>query len=290
MIKSIHIVNYESSFNNGILTKFAERMKSHLGMLGYTTVTISDKPNPKADINHHINYLPYKHNKKYKGVDTLMVTHFLGVQSKLEALKSGLETANGVCMSSQMKQELIEAGMPEEKLSVILPAHDVIPRRHQIVAILTNVYPDGCKRAEMLTELAKTLDNDKWAFRIMGSGWEDILIPLVADGLQVDYFPKFDPTIHKQILDSSDYCLYFGKDEGSMGILDAAQAGLKTISTPQGFHLDIGLDYYFDTQEELNEIFNKLNKNPVENWGWEEYCQKHLDLWKTLLNTSPKKK
>lgn len=278
----IHIVNYEASFNNGILTKFADRMKAHFGMLGIP-VTVSDKPDPKADINHHINYLPYKHNPKYKGIDTLMVTHFLGVQSKLDALKMGLETAHGICMSQDLKDEIVEAGIPKDKLSVILPAHDVTPRRHQIVAILTNVYPDGCKRAEMLTELAKTIDHDKWAFRIMGKDWHDILVPLVADGLQVDYFADFDPKIHKEILDSSDYCLYFGKDEGSMAILDAKQAGLKIITTNQGFHKDIGVDYPFDTQEELNEIFRKLSENPVEEWTWERYCQRHLDLWKSLL-------
>jgi len=280
---SVHIVNYEASFNNGILTKFSERMKAHLGMLG-VPATISDKPDTKADINHHVNYLPYKHNPKYKGVDTLMVTHFLGVQSKLEALREGLKTAHGVCMSSQMKDELVNSGMPEDTLSIILPAHDVIPRRHQVVCILTNVYPDGCKREEMFTALFKTLDPNKWAFRIMGSGWHDILVPLVAEGLQVDYFANFDKDIHKQILDSSDYCLYFGQDEGSMAILDAAQAGLKTISTPQGFHLDIGLDYEFNTQEELEDIFRGLNHNPVERWGWEPYVKAHLTLWEKLCS------
>lgn len=275
----IELVNYEAGFNNGILTKFAVKMHEELTKLGHE-VRVTNHPIGGMDITHHINYLPYVN---MGGVNTLMVTHFLGVQKKLDALKKGLETAHGICMSEDMKKELVEAGMPEEKLSVILPAHDGKPRRHQVVAILTNVYPDGCKRAEMFSELAKTLDNNKWAFRIMGSGWEDILTDLVAKGLQCDYFHQFDADTHQKILESSDYCLYFGKDEGSMAILDAKNAGLKLITTNQGFHKDIGVDYPFDTQEELNKIFAKLSVNPVEGWTWKKYADEHIKLWEKLL-------
>jgi len=134
----------------------------------------------------------------------------------------------------------------------------------------------------MFTELAKTLNNDEWAFRIMGTGWQDILVPLVANGLQVDYFPEFSYDIHGEILDSSDYALYFGNDEGSMGLLDAKNAGLKLIGTNQGFNKDIGIDYPFDTQEELNAIFKNLNQNPVKDWTWKKHVEEHKNIWKNL--------
>ena len=117
----------------------------------------------------------------------------------------------------------------------------------------------------------------------MGSGWSEILVPLVADGLQVDYFHNFDADIHQKILESSDYALYFGNDEGSMGLLDAANAGLKTIGTKQGFHIDMPLDYYFDTQEELNNLFAKLNPNPVKDWTWVKHAEEHVKIWQKLL-------
>lgn len=280
----VHIINWEQAFNDGILSKFARKMVDELEKVEGIEVTHGNYPNPEADVNHHINYLPYKHTGTK---NTLMVTH-IWEGYKLDSLREDLDGSPdaadlGICMSTDMRDSLIKWGLDEKKLPVILPAHDGIPRRHQIVAILTNVYPDGCKRAEMFTELAKTLDNNKWAFRIMGSGWEDILVPLVAKGLQCDYFPQFEPENHKLILESSDYCLYFGKDEGSMAILDAKNAGLKLITTNQGFHKDIDIDYPFDTQEELNEIFAKLSVNPVEGWTWKKYVQEHIDLWQKLL-------
>lgn len=283
----VHLVNYEEPRFNGILSKFAYKMKDELEKAKGVKVTVSNKPDPKADINHHINYASYQ---PVKGLNTLMVTH-IDTPIKIKNLKKGMETADmGICMSDDTKDKLINMGFDENKLTTVLPAHDGLPRRYQIVAILTNVYPDGCKRAEMLTELAKTLDNNQWAFRIMGSGWEEILTDLVAKGLQVDYFPAFDYDVHKQILDSSDYCLYFGMDEGSMGLLDAKNAGLKLIAPNTGFNIDIGIDYPFETQEELNEIFAKLNYNPVARWTWELYCQQHLDIFKKLYNERSEKK
>lgn len=275
----IHLVNYELGRYNGILSKFANRMRDELEKVKGVKVTISNTPDPKADINHHINYASYKH---VKGLNTLMVTH-IDTPIKIKNLQKGMETADmGICMSDDTKDKLINIGFDENKLVTILPAHDGTPRRMQVVSILTNVYPDGCKRTEMFTELAKTLDNNQWAFRIMGSGWEDILTDLVAKGLQCDYFPTFDTSVHKQILDSSDYSLYFGMDEGSMGLLDAKNAGLKLIAPNTGFNIDIGIDYTFETQEELNEIFAKLNYNPVKDWTWAGYVAEHLKIWKFL--------
>jgi len=276
----IHLVNYEASFNNGILSKFSNKLEEELKKIEDIEVSVSNKPNPKADINHHINYLPYKHTDTK---NTLMITH-IWEGYKLDSLKKSMETADiGICMSKDVKDNLVKWGIPEENLKVALPAHDGNPRRHQVVAILTNVYPDGCKKAEMFTELARTLDNNSWAFRIMGSGWEDILVPLVAKGLQVDYFADFNYEVHKQILETSDYSLYFGNDEGSMGILDSANAGLKLIATNQGFHKEIGIDYPFETQEELNAVFAGLNNNRVKDWTWYMYARNHVSIWRKLL-------
>lgn len=278
-VLAVHLVNWEKGSNNGILSKYANKMYEELCKWDDIAISIGGRPREDVDINHHINYLPYKANNTK---NTLMVTH-IWEGYKLNALKEGMKTADyGICMSGETQETLVKWGLDKEKLPVILPAHDGKPRRHQVVAILTNVYPDGCKRAEMFTELAKTLNNNEWAFRIMGKGWEDILVPLVANGLQVDYFPEFNYDTHNQILDSSDYCLYFGKDEGSMAVLDAKNAGLKIISTNQGFHKEIGIDYIFDTEEELNAIFKGLNQNPVKDWTWKKYCDEHVKLWKTL--------
>lgn len=277
---NVHIVNYEEGFNNGILSKFAKKLYEEAGRAKDILVTIGNKSREDVDINHHVNYLPYKPNKTK---NTLMVTH-IWEGYKLDSLKKSMETADyGICMSKDMQEQLVKWGLDKKKLPIILPAHDGLTRRHQVVAIVSNVYPDGCKREGMFTELVKTLDKNEWAFRIMGSGWEEILVPLVAEGLQVDYFPEFNYEIHKQLLDSADYSLYFGNDEGSMGILDSKQAGLKLIATNQGFHKEIGIDYPFETQDELNAIFARLNTNPVKDWTWKKYADEHIKLWRKLV-------
>lgn len=280
----IHIVNYEEGFNDGILSKFARKLVANLKTEGFD-VSIGNNPDPEADVNHHINYLPYRCQKSLNSINTLMVTH-IWEGYKLDALRVAMGTADaGICMSEDTKDELVKWGLDGAKLPIILPAHDGVPRRHQIVSILTNVYPDGCKREQMFVDLVKTLDHNKWAFRIMGTGWHDILAPLVAEGLQVDYFAEFNAENHKMILESSDYNLYFGEDEGSMGVLDAKNAGLKIIAPNVGFHKEIGVDYPFKDQESLNKVFKKLSKNPVEKWTWAKYAKEHIKIWQKLLSS-----
>jgi len=139
----------------------------------------------------------------------------------------------------------------------------------------------------MFVELVNSIkDKSRFAFRIMGKDWHDILKPLVEQGLQVDYFSEFDYDTHKLILDSSDYSLYLGIDDGSMGILDSAQAGLKLIAPNVGYHQEIGIDFPFNNQEGLNEIFKNLTDDRVADWTWENYVKKHLSIWKKIYDTT----
>jgi len=55
---------------------------------------------------------------------------------------------------------------------------------------------------------------------------------------EVEYHENFDYEVYKELIPTLDYYLYVGKDEGQMGFIDALAAGIPTIVTPQGFHLD----------------------------------------------------
>ena len=269
---SVHIVNYEEPRFNGILSKYAYKMKEELEKLK-VKVTVSNQPE-KADINHHINYRSYKPSG---GIDTLMVTH-ITTEDKMDSIKSGMKTAKlGICFSKETEDQLKKEGI--KKLTTILPAHDGYPRRPRRILISTNVYPDGCKREGMFYELLKNIDLEKFHFYIIGSGWN-------MDGLSanISYLPQFEKDQYEYMLNVCDYSLYFGKDEGSMGILDAKNVGMQVICPNTGFHKEIGIDMPFDTQDELEEIFKKLAINPVEGWTWESYTKQHLKLWKKLLS------
>lgn len=277
----ICLVNYEEGITkDGILTKFAVEMNKVLLELGHESY-IRSTPDPEADINHHINYLPYQH---VDTINTLMITHLLDNKEKMKALKKHMTTADmGICMSKDM---MLSLPFAQEKLSYVLPAHSNEPRRPIVIGILTKVYPDGCKREWMLEELCKVIDKSRFAFRVMGQGWMPVLEKLQAEGVQIDYVPDFNKEIHKLILDSSDYYLYFGLDEGSMATVEAINAGLKVITTPVGFHKEMLLDHSFTTQEELNNIFlKKLDRNPVKKLTWENYTKAHLKIWKKLHET-----
>jgi hypothetical protein len=266
----VNLVNYEMTFNNGILTKFANKMKEHLDLLGVET-TISPIPDTSADINHHINYLPYKPNST---LNTLMITHIFDGY-KLDRVRENMETADiGICMSDDTRDWLIEKGLDKDKLKVILPAHDQLPRRKKKVLIVTNVYPDGCKREEMFYSIPR---NDEFEFTIMGKGWK-----------QAQY-PEFNLEIYKEILPKHDYLLYFGKDEGAMSVVDAKQVGLAVIAPLTGFHKELDIDYPFDTQDDLNGIFKRLAHNPVSEWTWANYALNHKTLWENIVSSTKKK-
>ncbi len=281
----INIINYERDFNDGILTKYANKMHEELVKLGYDA-KVDNMPDPEYDINHHINYL----SGVNAGGDTLMVTHFTGDQGmpserKLNVLRDRVKNGVGICFSQSMMDYLIKQDIPADKLAYVLPAHDGLKRRPIVIAILTKAYPDGRKREEMVLELAKVIDKEKFAFRIMGTGWRPIVEDMMKVGFgNIEYFEDFDLEVHKAILDSSDYLLYTGdEDEGAMSILDAAQAGLKIIAPLNGFHHEIGIEYPFKTQEELNAIFAKLSINTVEGWTWSKYVTEHIKIWEKIL-------
>ena len=89
-----------------------------------------------------------------------------------------------------------------------------------------------------------------------------------------------------------DYYLYMGWDEGSMGTLDALAAGVKTIVTPQGFHLDLpgGITHSFHDGRELVEVFRSIAADrqqridSVKDLTWTEYARKHAIVWRALLD------
>lgn len=274
----IALVNYEMALGiDGILSKYAYKMDQHFKMLGHQSSVVS-APITGVDINHHINYFSYVHEPTTK--NSLMVTHITD-DAKMYSIAKGMGTADiGICYSSETEQQLKKEGV--KRLTTVLPAHDALPRRPIVVAILTNVYPNGCKREWMFTELLSHLDLDQYVFLIMGRGWEPVIKTLEHTGLQAEVHTQFDPTAHKKILDLADYCVYFGEDEGSMGILDATYHRIPTIAPNTGFHKEIGITHPFKDQTELNAIFKAMVKTSVDDWTWEKYAKSHIDLWKKL--------
>jgi hypothetical protein len=279
----INLVNYEAAMGiDGILTKYCRSMQRELAALG-TDCRVAPTPDPQADVNHHVNYLQYRHPAQRSGIDTLMITHFTqGTDDKLRFIQDAMRTADcGICFSSTMVRYLQQHGVPH--LDHVLPAHDNIPPRPKVIALLTKVYPDGRKREWMVAELAKTLDKSRFNFLVMGDGWQPTLAPLAQQGFRISFQKEFDAELHQKILNSADFVLYTG-DEDCMpqSIIDATQAGVRTIAPRHEWQQDLAVDHSFTTQDELNAIFATLARNPVADWTWKTYSERHLAIWRAL--------
>lgn len=287
-IKYVRLVCRDAGW---ILSKFANRMKEYLQLKG-VRAEIGDGVDPNADINHHIAFHIYEPVKDC--ADTLMITHVDSL-NKINLLKHQLQIARmGICMSRETMSMLSEYGVPREKLCYINPAQDGVIKPQKYTLGITHknyIEIDGRKRPDALLDICKAIDPLYFKFKIMGSGWDDIVGKMRKEGFEVEYYEEFDYDIYTNLIPSLDYYLYWGFDEGSMGYLDAMRAGIGTIVTPQGYHLDIkdGITYpcrviadFVDVLLELQDQ-RKRRVDSVKEWTWSKYVDKHLEVWKYLL-------
>ncbi len=284
----VRIVCYEDT-SGWILGKFALRLRDELTVLGHQ-VDIAKKPDSSADINHHIIY--YDYDGRVNGLDTVMITHIDNVE-KLNKIKYQLNNAPlGICMSQATVNQLQFSGVPRSRLAYINPAHDsVIKPRKLSVGILSKTHADGRKKENELLELAAKISGHDFKFVIMGTGWSAVVNQLTLMGFEVEYYDVFDYVKYTSIVPHLDYFLYYSFDEGSMAFLDALSAGVKTIVSPQGYHLDAENGIVYPVRE-ICDIVNSLKAESVQrnklvsavaDWTWINYAKKHIDIWNSLL-------
>lgn len=290
-IHHVHLIHEDKGW---ILEKFAMRMKTELEKQGYYC-TIDNMADPLADINHHVIYASCQPAGSCNEIDyneTFMITH-IDSFNKVEFLKHQLKKAKmGICMSRETMERLASYGVPREKLCYINPAQDgVIKPKKYVLGITHKTHNDHRKNVNILVDLCKELNPDYFMFKIMGSGWDNIVSAIRDMGFQTDYYNEFDYEEYTKLMPTLDYYLFWGFDEGSMGYLDALRAGVETIVTPQGYHLDVkdGISYACRTTEDFIEVLLNLQQKrcrlvkSVEEWTWGNYVNKHIEVWNYLL-------
>lgn len=200
-------------------------------------------------------------------------------------------------MSRETMEKLTAYGIPRERLCYVNPAQDgIIKPKKYVLGITHRIYEDHRKIVNILVDLCRSIDPDYFTFKIMGSGWDDIVTSVRKLGFQVDYYDEFDYKEYGRLMPSLDYYLFWGFDEGSMGFLDALQAGVGTIVTPQGYHLDVkdGITYACRTLNDFRDVLLELQKKrekivrSVSGWTWKNYVDKHLEIWNYLLGNEEK--
>ena len=113
-------------------------------------------------------------------------------------------------------------------------------------------------------------------------------------GFEVEYYPKFDYEIYTNLMSTFDYFLFWGFDEGTMGYLDAVAAGVETLVTPQGYHLDVkdGITFPCRTINDFIDVLLQKQEErhkriqAVKEWTWENYVDKHLKIWNYILGNN----
>ncbi|MDL1948428.1 glycosyltransferase family 4 protein [Acidobacteria bacterium ACD] len=285
-------------------------MVEHLPEFG-VEVDVGEAPAESVDVNHWLTYSEpwtsafpapgyYSRNgpPSRRAKATSLVTH-IDDPLKLAALKESLDRAVdlGICMSTDTLGQLVRSGIDPSKLCYVLPAHDsaVAPRR-LVVGITSRLYPDGRKREDLIVAMAAKVDLSEFEFRIFGRGWERVVPLLEGAGATVRYEPgstdmDVDYRTTLEAIPGFDFYLYTGFDEGSMGTLDALAAGVETITTPQGFHLDIdgGITHPFSNAAELIAVFEAIGRerrrrvNGVRELTWRTYARRHAEIWRRLV-------
>lgn len=293
----IRIVCMDDSW---ILGKFARKLQEELCRLGQD-VDIAEEEDPLADVNHYVYYGDLKRVCKNRHtVRTSMVTH-VDCFMKKDMIK--FQTQNHVtciCMSSEMLNRLSSWGIARNRLCYVNPAHDEEIKPRKIVLGITNRCYHGMdfrKRDDLIVEVCKQIDPQLFKLKIMGAGWDEIVLQIEKLGFTVDYYAEFDREIYKKLMPSLDYWIYYGFDEGAMGYLDALASGVKTICTPQGYHLDTkcGLTHPCSTIEDFVKTLKQIQEekreiiDAVKDWTWSNYAKKHLEIWQYLTGIKPLK-
>lgn len=277
-----------------ILGKMASKLADELAATGIDA-DVSDVPLATADINHYV--LFYQLVSKPITKTTVGVTHVDDFR-KLGVLRRQMTDVDAaICLSHSTSDQLVMAGISRDRVCVVPPAHDGSAKiRRTRIAIATRVYDDGRKREKLLMQLARRMRLDEFHFDICGDGWEPTIVDLRTAGATVSYSPgtgdhraNYDEI--QNMLASADFYLYLGMDEGSLGTLDALAAGVPTITTPQGFHLDIpgAIAYPVTDLEDLVSVFSSLalerraRAGAVSGLTWRHAAEQHAAIWRRIL-------
>jgi hypothetical protein len=278
-----------------IIEKMARELCAALQGLG-----IEAAVTPQSSAASTVNHFTIFHyvDPKPGTLNTVGITHIddaLKIDMVRKQLASGVRA--GICMSSMSVDQLVGYGLDRKQLTFAMPARDnAISPRRIVIGITSQNQSDGRKRGWMLCRLAKDLALNDFEFQIFGRGWNRVASCLKKAGATVKVKEPSDNyrTDYGEIkshVPYFDYYFYSGLDEGSLGTLDALAAGVKTIVTNQGFHLDLvnGVTHGFWDYDELRDIFREImreRRRRIEigqSLTWERYARRHLDIWLSLL-------
>jgi hypothetical protein len=277
-----------------VIEKMTRRLADEICALG-SAAEVAVAASSGADINHFMAFMQIP--PEVPPHSTVSITHVDDSVRFRHALIAAKTAELAICMSSWTVKQLVDGGGDRAKLCFVLPALDegLLPRRI-VIGLTTKLYKDGRKREKLLVRLSREMDLSDFHFDIFGTGWDNVVPHLRQAGalvtLAVDSGDdQADYQRMRERIPHFDYYLYMGLDEGSLGTLDALAAGVKTIVTPHGFHVDLphGITHPFREYGELRAVFESIREErnvrvrAVECLTWRKYAERHLSIWEAML-------
>jgi len=290
----ILLVDHERAVGiSGIISQIALNLYKALSEIEFVEVDLRTRPSTGYDVIHHFIYTMAAPTTAC--ATTAMVTH-VDSRSKLVKVKSLLNNEVGAICMSQHTKEFINFELNNlwaDNLHVVSPIPMIGEIKRKIrLAYVSNSYSDGRKRESLLIEFLTKVDPEWLQISLMGIGLEAVHEALFDNSIETVYTNYFDITKYNELLRSCDYFIYLGLDEGAISILDAVAAGVKVITTNQGFHREIKssrvnfVESADDFRNILNgEISEKIAQRNGSRYGqWNNFALQHLQIWRRMLD------
>ena len=287
------LVDHERAVGiSGIVSQIALNLQRALSEFECVEADLGTRPSTGYDVIHHFIYTMAAPTTA--PATTTMITH-VDSQSKMVKIKSLLSSeVSAICMS-QHTREFINSELGNlfsDNLHCVSPIPMIGDIKRKIrLAYVSNSYSDGRKRENVLIEFLTRVDPEWMQVSLMGFGLDDIHKELLENFIESDYTNYFDIAKYHELLKSADYFIYLGLDEGAISILDAVAAGVKVITTNQGFHREIRNSRvnFVETAEDFCkimdlEISEKKSQRHVSRYGqWNEFASQHIQIWRSIL-------
>jgi hypothetical protein len=235
------------------------------------SVTFGTEDDGSAEIQYYINYSA--RSRRVSPVEIAFFTHSeINETARRRYFDTAAEVDHCVCMSAKYAQELIEHGIPEEKISIIAPGVDLDAFRPKVrVGVIGRTYHTG-RKGEALVAQVKDVPGIEWCFT--GSGWPEPSIQ-VPDGSMPDFYNSLDYVLIP--------ALYEG---GPMSVLEGLACGVPIIASDVGWvneypHQAFENGNAASLRKVLEDAVAERNalREAVKDVSWDSWANAHEEIF-----------
>ena len=270
MAKRVHIKIADRGW---ILEKCAREIADRSAGVSFGT-----EPDPSADLQYYINYSA--RSRRVSAVEVAFFTHSeFDENARRRYFEAARQVDHCVCMSDRYAKELLEYGIPGDKITTIAPGVDLDEFRPKIrVGVVGRTYHTG-RKGEAL--VAQVMDVPGIEWRFTGSGWPGPSVH-VPDGGMPDFYNDLDYVLVPS--------LYEG---GPMSVLEGLACGVPIISSDVGWVSEYPhIPFETGNADSLRRVLAGLVaerealRSPVLERTWSSWAEQHLQLFERLLGGS----